>query len=70
MVENNRSSLLRTIELNYNLLRFQLGVSAETRIILPETLSSLQEYINVEALLSQNFDYHQNVNYRMWKARN
>ncbi len=65
MVENNRSSLLRTIELNYNLLRFQLGVSAETRIILTETLSSLTENINVEALLSQNFDYTQNVNYRM-----
>ena len=28
MVENTRSSLERTIELNYNLLRFQLGVSA------------------------------------------
>ncbi len=26
MVENNRSSLERTIELNYNILRFQLGV--------------------------------------------
>ena len=32
MVENSRSSLQRTIELNYNLLRFQLGVSADTKI--------------------------------------
>ncbi|NMC36756.1 MAG: TolC family protein [Bacteroidales bacterium] len=65
MVENNRSSLLRTIELNYNLLRFQLGVSADTRIILTETLSSLTEAINVETLMSQDFDHTQNVNYRL-----
>ena len=32
MVENSRSSLERTIELNYNLLRFQLGVPATTKI--------------------------------------
>ncbi len=65
MVENNRSSLLRTIELNYNLLRFQLGVSADTRIKLTETLGSLTDAINVETLMSQDFDHTQNVNYRM-----
>ena len=53
MVENTRSSLQRTIELNYNLLRFQLGVTPDTRIILTETLESLTDEINVEALLSQ-----------------
>ncbi len=31
MVENSRSSLQRTIELNYNLLRFQLGVVCSDR---------------------------------------
>ncbi len=65
MVENNRSSLLRTIELNYNLLRFQLGVSAATKITLTETLESLTKNINVEALLSQDFDLNNNVNYRL-----
>jgi len=63
MVENSRSSLLRTIELNYNLLRFQLGVSADTRITLTETLENLTSDINVEALLSQEFDHTKNVNY-------
>ncbi len=65
MVENSRSTLQRTIELNYNLLRFQLGVVAGTQIILTETLESLVEQINVEALLSQEFDHTQHVNYRM-----
>jgi outer membrane protein TolC len=65
MVENSRSSLQRTIELNYNLLRFQLGVSAETKISITETLESITSLVNVEALLSQEFDHTKNVNYRL-----
>jgi outer membrane protein len=65
MVENNRSALQRTIELNYNLLRFQLGVPLNTRITLTETLEDLTAAINVEALLTQEFDYTTNVNYRL-----
>lgn len=65
MIENSRSSLQRNIELNYNLLRFQLGVPADTRIILTESLESITEAINVEALLSEEFDYRQNVNYKL-----
>lgn len=65
MVENNRKSLERTIELNYNLLRFQLGVDATTKITITETLESLTDEINVEALLSQDFDHTQNIDYRL-----
>lgn len=65
MVENSRSSLERTIELNYNLLRFQLGVSPATGIVLTETLESLTGQINVEALLSQEFDHTRNVDYKL-----
>jgi outer membrane protein len=64
-VENSRSSLMRTIELNYNLLRFQLGVGVETKIILKETLENLTAEINVEALLNQQFDHNQNVNFKL-----
>jgi outer membrane protein TolC len=64
-VENSKSALQRTIELNYNLLRFQLGVSPQSKIILTETLESLTSDINVEALLSQQFDYTRHVDYRL-----
>ncbi|HAM08780.1 MAG: hypothetical protein A2X05_18000 [Bacteroidetes bacterium GWE2_41_25] len=64
-VENARSSMQRTIELNYNLLRFQLGVTPETNIIITETLESLTSMINVDALMSQEFDHRQNVNYQL-----
>jgi outer membrane protein len=65
MIENTRSSMLRTIELNYNLLRFQLGVAAGTKVVLTETLENLTSGINIEALLSQQFDHKQNVNFRL-----
>lgn len=65
MVENSRSSLERTIELNYNLLRFQLGVDANSKIELTETLEGFTEIINIETLLSQQFDHTKNINYRL-----
>ena len=65
MMENARSSMQRNIELNYNLLRFQLGVNPETKIVITETLESLTGMINVDALLSQEFDHRQNVNYQL-----
>jgi outer membrane protein len=69
MVENNRSSLERTIELNYNLLRFQLGVPPATKIILTETLESLTDQVDVEALISQEFDHTQNIDYKLVAAQ-
>jgi len=65
MVENSKSSLERTIELNYNLLRFQLGVPPTTKITLTETLDNLTNEINVEALMAQEFDLKQNIDYRL-----
>lgn len=65
MMENTRSSMERTIELNYNLLRFQLGVSAGTKITLTESLSTITETINIDALFAQRFDYAGNIDYQL-----
>ena len=65
MVENSRSSLERTIELNYNLLRFQLGVPTDTRIELKETIDDLTKQLDVETLLSQEFNYSNNLSYKL-----
>jgi len=65
MVENSLSSMQRTIELSYNILRFQLGAAVDSRLTLTETLESLSSEINVTALLSQGFDYRNNVTYRL-----
>ena len=65
MTQNTRSSLERTIELNYNLLRFQLGVKADVKISLTETLDAIKEKINVESLLTEEFNYTNNLNYKL-----
>jgi outer membrane protein len=65
MVQNSRSSLQRTIELNYNLLRYQLGVPVETMITLTETLENITDAINVETLILQEFNYTANLNYKL-----
>jgi outer membrane protein TolC len=63
MVENSRSSMQRSIELNYNILRFQLGVAADTKITLSESLDDITSQVNIESLLTQQFDQKQNLNY-------
>jgi outer membrane protein TolC len=65
MVQNSRSSLERTVELNYNLLRFQLGVPADTRITLKETLEDITKQLDLQTLLSQEFNYSNNLNYKL-----
>ena len=65
MIENSKSSLERTIELNYNLLRFQLGVESNSVINLTETLDDLTAKINVETLLAQEFNYTDNPGYKL-----
>lgn len=69
MVENSRSSLERAVELNYNLLRFQLGVSSETRLVLSATLESLTSDINIEALLTRVFDHKQNLDFILMEGQ-
>ncbi len=65
MVENSKSSLERTIELNYNILRFALGVPASTPIKLTDSLEGLTNEINVDALLAQQFDPTQHIDYKL-----
>lgn len=69
MVENSRSSLERTIELNYNLLRFQLGVGSATKLILSETLEDVAGSINVVTLLAQEFKYTDYPDYKLIKGQ-
>ncbi|MFH0840984.1 MAG: TolC family protein [Bacteroidota bacterium] len=65
MVENSRSMLERTVEMNYNLLRFQLGVESDTRIKLTGTLDDLTRAVNVEELLSREFNYINNLSFKL-----
>jgi outer membrane protein len=63
IVENSLTNLQNNIEINYNMLRFQLGVTFDTKIVLTETLDDLVKEINVDALLTQEFNYTNNIQY-------
>jgi outer membrane protein len=69
LVENSKSTLERANEVNYNLLRYQLGVKIDTKIVLKETLDDLVKTVNVDELLSQQFNYNNNVNYRLLEGQ-
>jgi outer membrane protein len=65
MMDNTKSSMERTLEVNYNLLRFQLGVTPETRIILTESLESILEKVDVTQILNTGLDIKQNLNFKL-----
>lgn len=65
MMENTKSSMERTLEVNYNMLRFLLGVSPETRIILTESLDAILEKVDIAQILSSGFDVKGNLNYKL-----
>ena len=69
MMENTKSSMQRTLEVNYNMLRFQLGISPETRIILTESLESIVEKVDIAQLLNTGFDVKQNLNYKLFESQ-
>lgn len=69
MMENTKSSMERTLEVNYNMLRFLLGVSPETRIILTESLESIVEKVDIAQLLNTGFDVKQNLNYKLFESQ-
>ena len=65
MLENAAKSAERQIELAYNLLRLQLGVSAETRIILSDSMDDILLRISPGSTLDEKFDLTENIDYRM-----
>ncbi len=69
MLANSRSSMLRSLEVNYNMLRFMLGVSIDTEINLTDTLDDILEKINVETLVAEEFNIEENINYKLIESQ-
>lgn len=69
MLENSKSSMLRSLEVNHNMLRFLLGVPASTEITLTDDLDRITEQIDVEALLSDEFRIEDNINYQLIESQ-
>lgn len=66
---NTKRSMERGLELNYNMLRFTLGVTAETELTLTDNLETLFSEMAAVDLLMQDFDKEQNITYQMVAAQ-
>ena len=65
MLKNNRASMKRSIEVNYNMLRFLLGVDRETEIILSDMLDDIMAQVRIESVLDDSFNIEENIAYQM-----
>ncbi len=68
-LENAKRSMERGLELNYNMLRFTLGVPAKTEITLTDDLEMLFSEMAAIDLLMKDFDKEQNITYQMVAAQ-
>jgi outer membrane protein TolC len=66
---NANTSLQRSLELNYNLLRFQLGLEANVELQLTDDLESLFTNMQTEAALDMPFDVEKNVGYQIMQTQ-
>jgi len=64
-LRNTKASMERNLEVNYNILRFLLGVGIESQIELTEPLESILDKVQIESLLEDSFSLQENINYQM-----
>jgi outer membrane protein len=69
LLENALKSAERQVEIAYNLLRIQLGVSAETNIILAETLPEIMANIDLATTLATPLELNENIDFQMIKTQ-
>ena len=66
---NATTSLQRNLELNYNLLRFQLGLETNVELQLTDNLESLFANMQAETALDRIFVVDDNVTYKIMKTQ-
>lgn len=64
-LKNSQKSLERAVQLNYNMLRFQLGVAPDADIKLADNLEQVMTRINPQTALDPSFNVANNINYQM-----
>ena len=66
-METSISSTKRSLEMLYNSMRLQLGVGADQRISLSQSIEDLINFENALSLLSEEFVMDNNYNYQLLK---
>lgn len=68
-LQNSLNALNRNLELNYNLMRFQLGVDVSTELELTDQLEALFDSEEPETVLVAPFIMEDNVGYQLAKSQ-
>ena len=68
-LENSRNALSRNLELNYNILRFQLGIEPNVEVRLTDSLEALFLSMEPESALTVPFTIENNVTYQLMKSQ-
>ncbi len=68
-VKNIQKLLERVNQLNYNMLKFQLGVAPETNIVLADSLPQIIKSLNPQAALVNNYDVNSDITYQLMESQ-
>jgi len=66
---NMQKSLERLQQLSFNMLKFQLGISPETEIVLRDSLEYLITFIDLQLDSISSFDITGNINYQLMESQ-
>jgi len=67
-LKNTQKSLERMSQLNYNMLKFQLGVAPDANIVLADNLDQVMGIIDSQSTLATDFDITNNINYQLMES--
>jgi outer membrane protein len=68
-LQNTRKTLERMNQLNYNMLKFQLGVTPETEIALADSLPWFIGNINLQTALADSFNIDHDITYQLMESQ-
>jgi len=64
-LESDLNAIKRQISTSYLLLKYQLGVDLNRSVILTDGLESILDQIDLNRLITQEFDIEDNINYKL-----
>jgi outer membrane protein len=68
-LKNTQKALERMNQLNYNVLKFQLGVAPDADIVLADNLDQVMGIIDTQAALSTDYDITNNIHYQLMESQ-
>ncbi len=67
--DNTIISINKQIEISKRLLKFQLGLSYKDSLILVDSLNGFVQNIDADAILSDNFELNNNIDYKLLETK-